>query len=181
MSPPPASDAEAVTGGSASAPAAGANVSRDERVEVIPLPTRQREGKALAVEVTASDVTLTAPFDCGCTTEANLISRFSPPLISLNLSESNCLSLSVMNSFGTPKQQTMFFHTNFYAVAKVIAPSGSASIQREKYSMAKIANLYPFRATGNGPMISSTHLAKGQIGAIGWSSYWGVVWLRPCR
>jgi hypothetical protein len=61
MSPPPASDAEAATGGSASVPAAKAIVSEDERVEAVPSPVRQREGKAPAVEPTASDVTLTAP------------------------------------------------------------------------------------------------------------------------
>jgi hypothetical protein len=61
MSPPPASDAEAAMGGSASAPAAKANVAEDERVEAVPSPVRQREGKALAVEASVSDVTLTAP------------------------------------------------------------------------------------------------------------------------
>ena len=61
MSPPPASDAEATTGGSSSAPAAGANVSGDERVEAIPSLARQREGKAPAIKMTVSDVTLTAP------------------------------------------------------------------------------------------------------------------------
>uniref|UniRef100_A0A0E0D2M6 Uncharacterized protein n=1 Tax=Oryza meridionalis TaxID=40149 RepID=A0A0E0D2M6_9ORYZ len=61
MSPPPASDAEAARGGSASAPAAGANVAEDEQVDVVPSPIRQREGKALAVEASVSDVTLTAP------------------------------------------------------------------------------------------------------------------------
>jgi hypothetical protein len=40
MSPPPASDAETATCGSASAPAAKANVSEDERVEAIPSPAR---------------------------------------------------------------------------------------------------------------------------------------------
>jgi hypothetical protein len=60
MSPPPASDAEAAMGGSASALATKVNVSGDERVEAIPSPARQREGKALAVEATVSDVTLTA-------------------------------------------------------------------------------------------------------------------------
>jgi hypothetical protein len=61
MSLPPASDAEAATGGSASAPATGANVAEDERVDVVALPIRQREGKAPAVEASISDVTLTAP------------------------------------------------------------------------------------------------------------------------
>jgi hypothetical protein len=61
MSPPPASDAEAATGGSTLAPATKANVSEDERVEAIPSPARQREGKALAVEAAISDVTLIAP------------------------------------------------------------------------------------------------------------------------
>ncbi len=61
MSPPPASDAEAATGGSVSAPAAGANVAEDERVDAVPSPVRQREGKAPAVEASVSDVTLTAP------------------------------------------------------------------------------------------------------------------------
>jgi hypothetical protein len=61
MSLPPASDAEAATGGSASALATGANVAEDERVDVVPLPIRQREGKAPAVEASVSDVTLTAP------------------------------------------------------------------------------------------------------------------------
>nr|ABF95614.1 hypothetical protein LOC_Os03g20060 [Oryza sativa Japonica Group] len=61
MSPPPASDAEAATGGSVSAPAAGANVAKDERVDAVPSPVRQREGKAPAVEASVSDVTLTAP------------------------------------------------------------------------------------------------------------------------
>jgi hypothetical protein len=61
MSPPPASDAEAVTGGSVSSPGAGANVAEDERVDAVPSPVRQREGKAPAVEARVSDVTLTAP------------------------------------------------------------------------------------------------------------------------
>jgi hypothetical protein len=39
----------------------GANVSGGERVEAVPSPTCQREGKAPAVEITVSDVTLTAP------------------------------------------------------------------------------------------------------------------------
>uniref|UniRef100_A0A0E0CK64 Uncharacterized protein n=1 Tax=Oryza meridionalis TaxID=40149 RepID=A0A0E0CK64_9ORYZ len=60
-SPPPASDAEAATGGSASAPAVRANISQDERVELVPLPAHQREGKDPAVEAIVSDVTLTAP------------------------------------------------------------------------------------------------------------------------
>lgn len=47
-------------GGSALAPAVGANVSGGERVEVVPPTTRQREGKTPAVEMTVSDVTLTA-------------------------------------------------------------------------------------------------------------------------
>ena len=105
-----------------------------------------------------------APFDCGCATDANLISRLSPSHISLNFSESNCLPLSVMNSFGTPNRQMIFFHTNFCTAAEVIAPRGSASIHREKYSTAT------FRATGNGPMMSSPHLAKGQIGVMGCKS-----------
>jgi hypothetical protein len=61
MSPPPASDAEAATGGSAYASAAGANVTEDERVDVVPSPIRRREGKAPAVEASVSDVMLTAP------------------------------------------------------------------------------------------------------------------------
>lgn len=48
-------------GGSASAPVVGANVSGGERVEAVPSPTCQREGKAPAVEMIVSDVTLTAP------------------------------------------------------------------------------------------------------------------------
>ena len=106
-------------------------------------------------------VRLAAPFDCRCATDANLISRLSPSHIYLNLSESNCLPLLVMNSFGTPKRQTMFFHTNFCTAAEVIAPRGSASIHREKYSTATIANLCPVRAAGNGPIMSSPHLANG--------------------
>uniref|UniRef100_A0A0E0F571 Uncharacterized protein n=1 Tax=Oryza meridionalis TaxID=40149 RepID=A0A0E0F571_9ORYZ len=43
LSPPPASDAEVSTGGSASAPAVGANVFGGERVEVVP-PSAGREG-----------------------------------------------------------------------------------------------------------------------------------------
>src|SRR5512143_3509358 len=77
-----------------------------------------------------------APFDSGFATDVNLISRLNPSHISLNLSESNCLPLSVMNSFGTSKRQTMFFHTNFCTAAEVIAPSGLASIHREKYLTA---------------------------------------------
>uniref|UniRef100_A0A0D9ZIK1 Uncharacterized protein n=1 Tax=Oryza glumipatula TaxID=40148 RepID=A0A0D9ZIK1_9ORYZ len=61
MSPPPASDAEAATGGSASAPAAGTNLAEGERIVVVPSPIRQREGKAPVVEGSVSDVTLTAP------------------------------------------------------------------------------------------------------------------------
>jgi hypothetical protein len=61
MSPPPASDAEAATGGSASAPAARTNLAEGERIDVVPSPIRQREGKAPAVEGSVSDVTLTAP------------------------------------------------------------------------------------------------------------------------
>uniref|UniRef100_A0A0E0DAY3 Uncharacterized protein n=1 Tax=Oryza meridionalis TaxID=40149 RepID=A0A0E0DAY3_9ORYZ len=60
-SPPPAGDAKAATGGSASAPAAGANAPQDERAEAIPSPAHQQEGKAPADEGTVSDVTLTAP------------------------------------------------------------------------------------------------------------------------
>uniref|UniRef100_A0A0E0F4F8 Uncharacterized protein n=1 Tax=Oryza meridionalis TaxID=40149 RepID=A0A0E0F4F8_9ORYZ len=51
-SPPPASNTEAATGGSASAPAVGANISQDERVELVHLQARRREGKAPAVEAT---------------------------------------------------------------------------------------------------------------------------------
>lgn len=69
-----------------------------------------------------------------------------------------------MNSFGTPNRHMMFFQMNFWTAATVIVPSGSASIQWEKYSMATTANLYPFRATGNGPRVSNPHLANGQIG-----------------
>jgi hypothetical protein len=61
MSPPPASDAEAVMGESVSAPAAGANGAEDERVDVVPSPVRQQEGKAPTVEASVLDVTLTAP------------------------------------------------------------------------------------------------------------------------
>uniref|UniRef100_A0A0E0QPK4 Uncharacterized protein n=1 Tax=Oryza rufipogon TaxID=4529 RepID=A0A0E0QPK4_ORYRU len=62
MSPSPASNAEAETGGSASTPAAGSNVAEDERVDAVPSPIRQHEGKAPAVEASVSDVTLTAPY-----------------------------------------------------------------------------------------------------------------------
>nr|AAT76322.1 hypothetical protein [Oryza sativa Japonica Group] len=58
--PPPASNAEAATGGSASTPTAGSNVAEDERVDAVPSPILQREGKAPAVEASVSDVTLTA-------------------------------------------------------------------------------------------------------------------------
>nr|AAX95296.1 Putative gypsy type transposon, putative [Oryza sativa Japonica Group]ABA92635.1 retrotransposon protein, putative, Ty3-gypsy subclass [Oryza sativa Japonica Group] len=59
MSLPPASDAEAATGRSASAPDAGANVAEDEWVDAVPSPIRQQEWKAPAVEASVSDVTVT--------------------------------------------------------------------------------------------------------------------------
>ena len=70
LSPLPASDAEAPTGGSASAPAAvpagaiesaGANTSWARRVETVPSTSHQREGEAPVVDMTVSDMTLTAP------------------------------------------------------------------------------------------------------------------------
>lgn len=70
LSPPPAGDAEAPMGGSASAPAAApvgaiesveVNTSRARRVETVPSTSHQREGKAPAVEMTVSNMTLTAP------------------------------------------------------------------------------------------------------------------------
>lgn len=70
LSPPPASDADAPTGGSASATAvaptgtlqpAAANVSGADGASTLPSASRQREDKVSAVEMTVSDMTLTAP------------------------------------------------------------------------------------------------------------------------
>lgn len=68
--PLPASDADAPTGGSFSATAAasnlalqpaGANVSGTDGAVTLPSVSRQREGKGPAVEMTVSDISLTAP------------------------------------------------------------------------------------------------------------------------
>lgn len=67
--PPPASDADAPTGGSVSATAAasnlalqpaGPNVSGTDGAVTLPFVSRQREGKSLAVEMTVFDISLTA-------------------------------------------------------------------------------------------------------------------------
>lgn len=70
LSPPPTSDAEAPTRGSASAPAAApvgaiesaeANISGADRVDTAPSSSHQRDGKAPAIEMIVSDMTLNAP------------------------------------------------------------------------------------------------------------------------
>lgn len=67
--PPPASDADAPTGGSVLATAAasnlalqpaGPNVSGTHGAVTLPFVSRQREGKSLAVEMTVFDISLTA-------------------------------------------------------------------------------------------------------------------------
>lgn len=67
---PPASDADARTGGSASATAAASNlalqpvatnISGTNGAATLPSTSRQREGKGLAVEMTVSDIPHTVP------------------------------------------------------------------------------------------------------------------------
>jgi hypothetical protein len=69
----------------------------------------------------------------------------------LNVSASNCVPLSTIIAFGTPKRQTMFCQKNFYTVAEVIVAKGFASIHLEKYSTA-ITTYFKFPcAGGSGP------------------------------
>lgn len=62
---------------------------------------------------------------------------------------------------GTPNLQTMFLNTNFTTLSWVIDLTGSASAHFVKYSTAKMHIFLPPLATGNGPMMSRPHLAKG--------------------
>jgi hypothetical protein len=54
---------------------------------------------------------------------------------------SNCLSLSTVSSYGTPKRQTMFCQKNFYGVFDVTVETALASIHLVKYSTATKVNL----------------------------------------
>ena len=92
----------------------------------------------------------TSPFDSGCLTDAKWI--FVPiwSQKSLKASESNCVPLSTVIAFGTPKRQTIFCQKNFWTVAEVIVAKGFASIHLEKYSTATTTYLrFPW-ADGNG-------------------------------
>jgi hypothetical protein len=54
---------------------------------------------------------------------------------------SNCLSLSIVSSDGTPNRQTIFCRKNFWAVFDVIVDTTLASIHLVKYSTATKVNL----------------------------------------
>jgi hypothetical protein len=70
---------------------------------------------------------------------------------SLNVLASNCVPLSTVIAFGTPKRQTMFCQKNLCTVAEVIMAKGFASIHLEKYSTAT-ATYFKFPcAGGSGP------------------------------
>ena len=60
---------------------------------------------------------------------------------SLEVAQSNCLPLSTITSFGTPKRQTMFCQKNFCRAPAVISLSALASTYLEKYSTAIAAYL----------------------------------------
>jgi hypothetical protein len=55
---------------------------------------------------------------------------------SLKASASNCVPLSTVIAFGTPKRQTIFCQKNFLTMTEVIVAKGFASIHLEKYSTA---------------------------------------------
>jgi hypothetical protein len=54
----------------------------------------------------------------------------------LKASASNCVLLSTVIAFGTPKRQTMFCQKNFWTVTEVIVAKGFALIHLEKSSTA---------------------------------------------
>ena len=62
---------------------------------------------------------------------------------SLNLSKSNCFSLSIVKVLGTLNLRIMFCQKNFFTASEVIVASGLASIHLVKYSIATTMNLFP--------------------------------------
>jgi hypothetical protein len=69
----------------------------------------------------------------------------------LERSASNCVPLSIVIAFGTPKRQTIFCQKHFWIVAKVIVAKGFALIHLEKYSTATTTYLKLPCAGGSGP------------------------------
>jgi hypothetical protein len=108
----------------------------------------------------------TSPFDSGCLIDAKQIFVPIQPQKSLNVSASNCVPLSTVIAFGTPKRQTMFCQKNFCNVAEVIVAKGFASIHLEKYSTATTTYFKFPCVGGNGPNKSRPHLCSGQVGCI---------------
>jgi hypothetical protein len=108
----------------------------------------------------------TRPLDSGCLTDAKWI--FVPiwSQKSLNASASNCVPLSTVIAFGTPKRQTIFCQKNFWTVTEVIVAKGFASIHLEKYSTATTTYFKLPCAGGSGPNKSRPRLCNGQVGCI---------------
>jgi hypothetical protein len=83
-----------------------------------------------------------------------------------NVLTSNCVPLSTVIAFGTPKRQTMFCQKNFCTVAKVIVAKGFTSIHLEKYLTATTTYFKFPCAGGSGPNKSKPHLCSDQVGCI---------------
>jgi uncharacterized membrane protein len=81
----------------------------------------------------------------------------------LKASASNCVPLSTVIAFGTPKRQTMFCQKNFWTVTEVIVAKGFASIHLEKYSIATTTYLKLPCAGGSGPNKSRPHFATTKL------------------
>lgn len=73
----------------------------------------------------------------------------------------NCVPLSVIICIETPNLQTIFLKTNLTALSCVIDLTDSASAYFVKYSTATKAYFLPPLATGNGPMMTKSHLTNG--------------------
>jgi hypothetical protein len=108
----------------------------------------------------------TSPFDSGCLTDAKWIFVPICSQNSLKASASNCVPLSTVIAFGTPKRQTIFCQKIFWTVTEVIVAKGFASIHLEKYSTATTTYFRFPCAGGSGPSKSRPHLCNGQVGCI---------------
>jgi hypothetical protein len=77
----------------------------------------------------------------------------------------NCVPLSVMMEFGTPKRW-MIFVKNATASSDPMLVKGQTSIHLENLSMATSRCLKPLGAFCKGPMRSRPHTANGQVMGI---------------
>jgi hypothetical protein len=84
---------------------------------------------------------------------------------SRNFFQVNCVPLSVMMEFGTPKQW-MIFVKNATACSDPMLVKGQTSIHLENLSMATSRCLKPLGAFCKGPTRSRPHTANGQVMGI---------------